>query len=661
VNRRSRTHTITAISLMAGAAVIGPALVVALDLAIKQDVLSRVLIRLGDAPVERAANIVVLIAVSGSVVLSNRGRKKRIQGSSRVPWKMLVVLLGFVVTGLVLLNIMAVDDRIAPIVPRFGFAAVATAVVLGVCLPTAVHWYAACRGARRRLVHSAIALGVLGCLAIYALPLVQVNGGILDMYDTMFVSNEIGAVTAGRLPGWDFISQYTTLLPYASALFSVILRQPLQVALPLFLTSVSFGVLAAVMWMLRRSGASRTAAALLMVPVVATWTYSVAPTYWGVPSYWAVGPVRLTVLVPLIFGLYVISSSRCRENVQAIAVGACCFSALALNVDWGLAAVAALLFMSGRLARGTLGRQAMVAAKAAVILLILIAAVAIAQLALEAPAGVLNSTAFVRWAAIQQGLQAAVLRPFGMQWIMVGTFLAAAYLGSWPVARIPLIASRALQMQRASLGGLGVFGAFAMSYFFLRPYATTAVAIYPVWGVTCAVLLIFAISQYKSSPSRNERMLLAGLVVLAVLPVMTMFYPTPVSFSIARLTEQQTARSMEPSALVRLAVMDLGGGPHGVAPSKVGIVSAFMAIDASAVGAQEGLPFNHPGYVHVPQFATVACTWLRGRFDAVVTVAADLTPLVYSTLSCSGYLKVGTHSSGDGYVNVWRPEPWNRQ
>lgn len=655
-----RSLMVVAVATSAAAVVGGPLVVLMLtreiaflaSLGEKSGVVAHVL---GSAPVERLTYAYVLAVGVGVLCLMIRPylriRLAEADFTSRV-WPVGVAILSLVIVAALARNVLAVDARVVVVVPQFAPWAfsITSALALLPLLFARSSWPRELRGR----VSQGIVTTLIVLVALIVLPsLIQINGGLTDVGDLPFYFTELGAVSGGRFPGWDFVSQYSTGLPYLFWLMAGLGRGSPETAIPVVVTCLNLAIVGMTYYAVRRLGASRTAAIGLALVFVGAWCFVSRNTDFGLPAYWAISPLRLLVLIPLLAAIITISRRSLGSRREIIVLSACYVAALLINSEWGLAVIAACTAVSLRFSRGPRSERLGRTLIPILIVAAIVSVVAIAQALFDAPVGPLNSLTFIRVAAVDGALQLNTLVPLGMEWPLCALFFVAITLGMWPRKS----SDPESRVGQAAVLGIGIFGLLTTSYFFYRPLSATATALYPAWGLT-GILVIVVMYKWVLPSIRLSDLVPAYVICLvAVLPVMALFYQTPPRSNLDRLLQSGTPESwyVRGSPEVTAAVEDVRDSLPSSAHKPIGVIAPFMAIDARRNRAEIGMPFSSSGYLANPRLGDIACRWLRGRFSALVVVPFADGAAEDVALRCAGYVRRGSAPTPESGIQIWAP------
>jgi hypothetical protein len=548
--------------------------------------------------------------------------------------------IGGALASSIAITITAWDTRVG-IYPQFRASAVFAVAIFAVLALLLAAYRRRLGAVLTRCPSRVIGLAAAALVMALSLPLIQVNGAIVDSYHSRFVINELAAVSGGLLPGWDFVSQYTTGLPYVTGvLVSLLGLAPHQGAI-LTVTLANFAIVAVLFLAFRLVCPNASWALLALIPCLAAWCFSAGAAFAGPMTYWQVGPVRYLVLIPLIVGSIVLASRR--EMLTAVPVAGIAASGLLINVEWGIAVVLALALTSVMTSDHSnwraLGRGLILLAVTCGV----VGALALAQWLGGAPAGVMNSVAFLRWAALDGALAGGFVLPLGPHWVVIAVFVLALGLGVQGLRGHGDWSGQKGRLAALSTSA-GAFGLMASSYFFYRPFGTTGTALYLPWAFASTLVLIGLLTGRATRAPSLVTVSVAPLVVFAALPLASLPSHPPVTYSVSRVIEGVYAGEVVPSvptpaslAAYRLAIDEAGGAP-------IGIISLYSPVDAAALGLEAAIPYNAHEYTDAHVFGAFWCRWLRGRYGSVIVQSGTDTPSVRQALQCAGYRELDRQS-----------------
>jgi hypothetical protein len=619
------------------------------------------------APLPRLVYALVLALAAGIILFAYLSRRRRMEferlAVSSFGDRMLAQCAVLFVVGVaVYLNGSATDPGQTDIVPsidRSGWCAVAAAAAAVAVIAALASRQAHGRGGEWSGVRAATAVLALLLLladAALAIPLVQNLNGVVDTFHRDYLFNELLSASLGAYPGISFTSQYSTVYPYLVWCGSKVLGSPVQ-AVVVLVTLGNLAILASVFVLIWYCTRRAIATLLLVGAIELVWVY-VPPggTARGMTSYWAVDPLRYMVF-PVLVLLLVTTRPVARLSAARVTATACLVVvAVEFNLEWGLAVFAGLLVLVVVDSHGRWSAAVRTCGVLITAVVTVLSGIALLRVLGGAPVGAFPEVTFSRWAAMNGALQADRLQALGFQWVMIATLLATllAGLGGVRLAGTEKV-SRAMVL-------FSVFGLCALSYFFFRPFASTALSLSLIWAVCGALLVVWLVALLVNHGFTRRRTWLPGAAAMLLIAV------APVGF--ARMPDYAFQRDRLSGDVPQWQIL-----PHDLRPliaaipaaqrGRIGVISQTMGVDAAANGLHIGLPLNSPEYLAERAFQPLACTWLRGRFSALIVFPTDTQRLVFAattrstdggmaeTLRCAGYAPRGAVSFEGADVGIW--------
>jgi len=254
-----------------------------------------------------------------------------------------IVVAAVATTSLVVVVVLAtlVDEAI-PGVPfpwrGFGVGFLAAGMLLAPLVFLLARWIARRNASRRAFVVSSLIAFALGIWQLFQTP----NTFLVD-YNNQYTIEELLAPAAGRMPGFDYVHQYESLLGYPLALLSVLIPGPFH-AMPdtfaiawMFLLQVTTLVLAVAAVALAAPKRLRWAIPLFVIPL------AFLPGDYGLP-YYAALPVRFFLPTVMVFLIVLLGRRAMRTGYRwwmaglfGILAGAAAYN----NLDYGVPALLA--------------------------------------------------------------------------------------------------------------------------------------------------------------------------------------------------------------------------------------------------------------------------------------------------------------------------------
>ena len=405
---------------------------------------------------------------------------------------------------------------------RDGVIALALAAVAAIALGSASARERLRSLSRIRSLRWLIPLLVAVLALALLLPVIQTNesfrGSVNLFVGFHYVTTvaDFDAVTNGATPGVDYAPEYASVLAYVLApLFELVGYQPGAVAdILVAITALILFSLYRVLWLVTRSAAR---AALLFVPVLGL-TFLPAGEVLGSPIYNAntfqVLPIRY--IGPAVVGLMLAwHLAKGRGTRSRVAIFFAASLAAISTPDFGTAAVIAGLFAFAVLAIcedewvgevKRLMRDALVGAVAAIALFVIFTLIRSGEL--PSPSLLLY---FPRVFA-SRGFGLIPMDAIGMHWLLYLTFAGGMVLAG--------VRSLNRDPDRLLTGVLAFFACLGLAagvYYVGRSNQFTLISLFPLWGMTLALLGWIALRDAASRPLRSAP---AGIWVLNALVVL---------------------------------------------------------------------------------------------------------------------------------------------
>ena len=520
--------------------------------------------------------------------------------------------------------------------------------------------------ARRAIQVSAVVALLWRCL-----PLVQRPRSTLDPYHTWFVLNELLSVVGGRLPGFDFVAQYSTGLGYGFWAFDRLV--PLDVFDSVFLFITLLNVLIVVTTISVICWAWRRSATWLWVAVVcvsaATFTQATGtPRQRGVTQYFPTMPIRQIGLAAMLIGIVVVISSANRMARGSLIAGVIAALGVAANFETGLAALAAIvvvrIFFRHERPWPAMVHLLLVGLPTLGLAVVL---VLIQQLA-GAPCGIDCTYEFARlFGGI--GFYSVDIPTFGVHSVVFAGFVLATLVAGRTAARhsrtwrdwngVPRSADGLASIRIAAVTiGTAVFGLVGLSYYVNRSYAALLLSVFLPLAISSMGMLTLLVRE--SAPNTlAERLWLFPLVVVCLVPVLSVPRLPALDTEWSRLSGDLPSwvPPLETEFPVIDSVLDEAKARFGAAPNDVGIVASNMMVGPVRYGMRAGLSYNSPLSILARRQAERQCEIHRRDGPAVLLVHPQgLYQELNFVFECGGYRE---HSVIDGgYVAFVREEEY---
>jgi hypothetical protein len=570
-------------------------------------------------------------------------------GFRRVPDASLMLLV-LTLIGLIV-NAGVQDDRVPAVSSGYGAPAFCLIFFVALVLTQVFsHRNATERMFAGRVQTIVILIPSLALTAWSVAPLLQLNGGLTDEFHRVFVINELGSVTTGHYPGWDYMSQYSLAFPYLVALGSIVTGLALAELIPLVVTATNCALLLIVFLLVKGCGARAPLALVLTGFVSLPWAYtSPGGGNQGIGSYWGVDPLRLATIIPLVLAMLLITRPQTPVVVRALGTGVLLAAAVAINAEWGFAVILGLCAVI--LVQRCRERKnwTWILISVVSIPVGIFTALGIAEGVLGSPLGYFSYLTFIRWAAADGSLQGGPLYALGFHWIVAMTATLAVFVGI--VIREKCRDSNDERLV-GGLVAIGVYTLVAMSYFFFRPFAPVIVALFLPWGICCALIFLSVIRFGGRGIVRRRKLVLLTMVLIAVIPVGCALYRPSFSYTIDRLSGAQPTWRVSPSLSREQQGLIEGSLSSYVAKRPAGLISDVASVDSEFLGVEQALPLNSWRYLKFANFSSLVCAWLTGRYPAIVFSGSSSLEPVAGVLRCAGYEVVSEATPG---WTTWAP------
>ena len=412
-----------------------------------------------------------------------------------------------------------------------GFEAFDLAV-LGLVLAAWLLWPLDLLGSakvRRIAISAGVFLGALRLLA-----LVQVEHGVLDAYHASFVANELLSVSAGKMPLFDFVAQYTSGLGYVFTGFDRLLPSDSLANLFTFVTLMNFAIAAVVVVGIRWAWRSWSATVWPALLVVAGLTFSTRGAglvgVASVTNYWAVMPIRVFGLAFVVVGAVLLHSTSNRK--RELAAGVLLVLATVVNVESAAAVLAGMLAI--RLAHWGIDRRLVgfvcrLLAPGA----IAVAVLAVAQQIADSICDPGCAVEFIRlFGAI--GYYSTDMPVVGVHLLLFMGFVLSAVVGAHALGSSSSDeGGRRLSRIATLTVGVSFYGLVSSSYYVNRSYAPLLTSLFPAFALAASGLR--ALLRPEQKRSRQERLGIVAPMAVALLPLMFLLHQVTPNDELARL------------------------------------------------------------------------------------------------------------------------------
>ena len=600
--------------------------------------LTRAVPLLADSDRAWVALVWVSAAAAGIATFATAGLRRRMSGLPVV--RRLLPIGSF--AGLALVVVMAVwQDPPSSRYPEFWTGFSVTSLLLGIAGAVGI---LVLLSRLRQSTPGLWAISITATVGLALLPLIQTPTTFHIGFDNAFTLDEILAVSTGRFPGFDYISQYENLLGYPLALVALVAPGAFAASPESFavgwLVILQIGTLvgAIVAACLVSPARLRWLLPLMILPV------AYLPGHIGL-AYYAALPMRFvlpTVLLALVcwLGMRQIRTGRNRPVLVAGALGLAGGAAAFNNLDYGVPALLAGLSVVVLVARSW--RQAATTVGAYL-------AGALVVPTLYVLAGTLTGRTFsideflffVRTFGVD-GFMNVDMLPLGLQAGFVALGVIGIVVGVRGARRRTLRA-RVLHL---AIAFQATWLLLSLVYFSGRSLTPTLVTGSAFLAATLLALLFvagygqLALIRRASVHSWSRRhWLTAVLTVLALaLPIAAWTaFPTPAGAA-ERLRYLVSPRPgtldyLRPdptAALAEVADRDL-----------VGILTVSGAIWSTLLGTVNAGLFLHPVYLTMPGAADLQCEYLATLPGRYLLTTDDLREALAESSACRDLLDLG--------------------